>query len=409
MARLHEEQREALYRELSASPDTLDELAASLERDQDRGRFRFLDLMNLQGVMGRERRLSPGFAFEESLKGTNRWMYNELRRNFERTDRRAALRLRRDAAVERCAALCRPDEAHAADAGHALLAALREFPGDERLLALAAEHASRLGPEIPSLLRSFRSIGEFRDPVHALTSATCAVPDGFWTGNRLGVVRRFDAGGQLVEEHELQTGHVEKIFTDAGGRVWACDPLAGSVAVLAPGEGVLARVDMTGRLAPTRSGLSGCAGAHGVVLAAYDEAGGETTLYRVDDGFSLSELLRAPGHLQIAQAGDCLYAVEGFSQQVSRILPDREPLFALDRSDMARPTRMTRLGGYLLFYGKDVLAAYSPDGREALRTSFLYHSEGCSLLADVESDAAARTLCLANPNEPVVRIVEAVA
>ncbi len=401
MTRWHEEQREALRQGLS---EDFDGLFARAKRFDGGIRRQNLDLMNLQKVVPVRDGLRRDAAMEESFNGLNPWVHNEIRRTYERTDQRVLVHRRREAALYRCAELCRRGSA---EAGKALVDFLRVFPGDADGLGLLEQCGDSLRQNIPAPLRALCRVREFRDPVHALVSATCAVGDGFWTGNRQGVVRRFDTAGVLLETHEPRTEHVENIFSDGTGRIYACDPLTRVVAVVEPGRGVVERMDLSRHLAPTRSGLTGCAGSFGVFLGAYDEGADKTTLLAVA-GNVLSPVFAAPGHHQVVQTSAGVFAVEGYSRRVRRILPVEEPLFSLPSDRLARPTRVTRFDdGHLLFLGKSSLGLYSLDGREVLHTSSMRYAEGCVQLANAQrGDDTAEALYVANVNESVVHALE---
>lgn len=382
----------------AASPP-LEAVEAAAERDRDAVRRQFLDARSLDRVGT----AIPGFR--EPLRSLHHALYNELRRNFERIDRRAGIRSHRDALCRRFAEQCASGDP---EAEQALREALGDHPGDAELLALADAWGGR-ELAVPAVLRRFGRVAAFADPAHALLSATCSLRDGFWTGNRQGVVRRFDASGRLLRELHPETQHVEKLFTDQAGNLWVCDPLARTVAVLAPDGRILGRLDFSGRLTSCRSGITGCGGAFGVFVAVYDEASDRSTVFQIGTDRAATPVHACADHLSLAQTRDGVFAVLGHAGLVRRLVPDPADLFRLPPGVMSRPVRVAGFStGGLFFYGKDTMAVYALTGERLARSTFLRHSEGCSLLGAVEQGGDPVGLFhLANPNESVIRVMEA--
>ncbi|WP_243544263.1 hypothetical protein [Pseudodesulfovibrio tunisiensis] len=367
--------------------------------ERDTCRRRFLEAQMLSNLP------QTSCNLRESVKSLNRVLSNELRRNFECVDDHAAIRREGERLTNQCARL---QAAGAAETGPCLLEALRRFPGDRELLALADSQDGTFRNELPDELRRFRKVAEFRDDMFRRTSATCAVPGGFWTGTIKGELRRFDDAGTLKQEIQSDTRRIEKIFTDARANVWACDPMAGIVIVTNPDGVVMHTLNLEEFLVPTQNGLTGCGGQFGVYLAAYDEAADHSAILKVAEDFSVSPVLACPGHAYVTQTPQGVFMIEGFSGQVRQLRPEPTDLFTLPEGHMLRPVRVTGFSAdRLLLFGKNTLTVCSLQGEKILQTSFMRFTSGCSLLANMERNWSGNSrLYLANPNEPVMHVME---
>ena len=377
----------------------------SLVNVQDMIRRQAFDIRNLQDLVRQPAKGGCRKFLGDSLAAYGRDLGKDLQRMAMREGAGALDRMHRAALVARCASLCGRggDETLAA-----LEHSLRFFPGDEELIGLAERWATRYGRILPGRFRQFKKFGECASPLLAGINCVCSVDEGFWTGHCDGTIRHFGISGALLDEYRPGTGRIERVFADAAGRLWACDPLERMVVVIKPGFGEVRRMDVSRHMASSPQGISGCAGEDCVFLSLHDAETDEVTFLAVDSRMRVRIFFSGKGPHDLAWTSRGLLAIESYSRAMHSAYRYEEVLFTLPANGFCKAVRMTSLSpDTILVYGKDVMANYDVSGEELQRTSLKRYTDAYSALCGTDFDhRTAGCLSMASTKESRVHMLE---